>query len=260
MIVPSLTVWLAAVAVAWKILVSDSSIPVIQQDDIFRFSVFFWIIALYQMYSLRQNQIVGVPKSKIPYYGGKYLKDKTIVVTGANSGIGMETVHQLAIMGAKRVVLLCRDQKRGDQANFDIRMKLSTQPPWEHGNDTELLVYQCDLSDFASVRTAVKKLKKKFDRVDVLINNAGVVMGTHTKSKDGYEMTMQANHLGHFLLTQLLIREKLLDPERDEASSKPCRVINLTSATFRLVKEGFDFDDMFCEKGRAYSMFGKFRS
>ncbi|KAL3939433.1 MAG: hypothetical protein SGBAC_005835, partial [Bacillariaceae sp.] len=267
---PPLTIQLAAVAAAWKTIADTAdtadttaaaTTTAAQEDTIYRFNVFFWIMSLHQMYHLRQSHVVGIPKSKVPYYGGKHLKGQTIVITGANAGIGKETVYQLACMGAQRIVLLCRSEQRGKQAEWDIRMKLSTQPPWEHGNDTDLLVCQCDLSDFVSIFTAVHNLKSNgaIDKVDVLINNAGLVMGTHSKSKDGYELMMQANHLGHFLLTQLLIKEKLLNPEADASSSsaRPSRVINLTSSTFkRIGGEGFDFDDMFCEKGqRKYTMF-----
>mmetsp|Transcript_10733 Transcript_10733/g.25961 ORF Transcript_10733/g.25961 Transcript_10733/m.25961 type:complete len:468 (-) Transcript_10733:130-1533(-) len=259
---------LAAVAAAWKTINddgggdSDTAADTPDPDTIYKSNVFFWILSLHQMYHLRRSHVVGIPRSKIPYYGGKHLKGQTIVITGANAGIGKETVYQLACMGADRIVLLCRSAKRGKQAEFDIRMKLSTQPPWEHGNDTEMMVVQCDLSDFASIRTAVHHIKKhdKIKKVDVVINNAGLLMGTHSKSEDGYELMMQANHLGHFLLTQLLIKEKLLNPESDDdSSSRPSRVINLTSSTYKLVgKKGFDFDDMFCEKGRKYTMFGQY--
>lgn len=252
---PPLTIQLAAVVAAWK-TAGDNATP--DPDTIYRFNVFFWIMSLHQIYHLRQSHVVGVPKSKIPYYGGKHLKGQTILITGANAGIGKETVYQLACMGAKRIVLLCRSQQKGKQAEWDIRMKLSTQPPYEHGNDTELVICPCDLSDFVSIRSAVFNLKKKIDRVDVMINNAGLVMGKKSKSKDGYELMMQTNHLGHFMLTQLLIEGKLLHPEHD-SSPRPARVINLTSSTYKLVgKEGFDFDDMHCEKGRKYTMFGKF--
>ncbi|CAJ1935175.1 unnamed protein product [Cylindrotheca closterium] len=258
---PPLAIQLAAVAAAWKTVVDNNQVD---PDMIYRYNVFFWILSIHQLYHLRQSLVVGIPTSKIPYYGGKHLKGQTILVTGANAGIGKETVYQLSCMGARRIVLLCRSEKKGKQAEWDIRMKLSTQPPYEHGNDTELIVCQCDLSDFVSIRTAVHHIKtnKKIETVDVIINNAGLVMGTHSKSKDGYELMMQANYLGHFLLTQLLIQEKLLNPEisdGDDPSSRPPRVINLTSSTFKLVgKEGFDFDDMFCEKGRKYTMFGQY--
>ena len=97
----------------------------------------------------------------------------------------------------------------------------------------------CDLGDFRSIRNAVDQIENDFKSIDILINNAGLVMGKRQLSTDGYELMMQANHLGHFLLTQLLLEREILKPKETS------RVINLTSSIHRLANDGFDFDDMF---------------
>jgi retinol dehydrogenase-13 len=107
-----------------------------------------------------------------------------------------------------------------------------------------------DLSDFESVRKAVRTFQDMNLSLHVLINNAGIMMGTKATSKDGHELMMQANHLGHFLLTLLLL------PKLQE--TKGGRVLTVTSCTYALARQGFDFDDMFCDTTRPYALFGQY--
>jgi NAD(P)-dependent dehydrogenase (short-subunit alcohol dehydrogenase family) len=101
------------------------------------------------------------------------------------------------------------------------------------------------LGDFSSIREAVDiLLLKNLNKIDIVINNAGVMMGTKTKSKDGYELMMQANHLGHFLWTQLLLPHL----------QKDARIVCVTSSTHAYAKGGFDFEDMFCDNQRTCSV------
>eukprot|EP00934_Nitzschia_sp_Nitz4_P000175 Nitzschia sp. Nitz4//scaffold452_size12107//9473//10669//NITZ4_008999-RA/size12107-processed-gene-0.1-mRNA-1//1//CDS//3329552265//175//frame0 len=187
----------------------------------------------------RVCDVVGVPEA--PYFGSRHMQHKNVLITGANSGIGKETVIQLASMGAT-VYLLCRSAKRAQEAVDSILN--------EHAQTIEpsqLKVVTMDLGDFASIRKAVDEDLKDI-KVDVLINNAGLMMGSRTLSKDGHEMMMQANHFGHFLLANLIQAKHLF--------AKDARVINLTSSTHKLVNQtGFDFDDMMCEGSRSYSLF-----
>ncbi|MEV5504965.1 oxidoreductase [Streptomyces orinoci] len=118
---------------------------------------------------------------------------RTAVVTGANSGIGYVTARELARRGA-RVVLACRDRTRGDAALELLR----TQVP---GAEAELALL--DLADLSSVRTFAAELKA--DRVDLLVNNAGVMALPQLRTVDGFEMQFGTNHLGHFALTGLLM-------------------------------------------------------
>jgi retinol dehydrogenase 12 len=223
----------------------------------------------------RRDDVVGVPVDLIipPFYGCDKLKDQIIVVTGANSGVGKETTRQLASMGAT-VVLLCRSPRKAQEAIDDILM--SSTSTTNSSNSTpisrqQLVFIPMDLSHFESIHCAVDQLrrevllheKSKTKRlVNVLINNAGLMMGRQTLSKhDKLEMMMQANHLGHYLLTRLLIDQGLLDTQSGNG-----RVINLTSSTYEFSATGrpnggygFDFDDMFCDQGlRPYTLFGQY--
>lgn len=124
-------------------------------------------------------------------------KGMVAVVTGANSGIGLETVRGLNIAKAK-VYMLCRNEERGAEA----KIKLA-----QMGCDaTRLINQKCDLADFNSIRDCAKEILKEEPKIDILINNAGVMFyPKYEKTVDGHEMTWQSNHLGHFLLTELLM-------------------------------------------------------
>ncbi|GAA0456685.1 oxidoreductase [Streptomyces sp. NPDC046215] len=130
----------------------------------------------------------GWSASDIPDQSGR-----TAVVTGANSGIGYVTARELARRGA-RVVLACRDDKRGRAAEERLR----AQAP---GADVEFA--PLDLADLASVRAFAAAFKS--ERLDLLVNNAGVMALPERKTVDGFEMQFGTNHLGHFALTGLLL-------------------------------------------------------
>src|SRR5215471_21546058 len=118
------------------------------------------------------------PESRVPSMTGK-----TCVVTGANSGIGKETALGLARMGA-RVVLVCRNQEKGDHALADIRRDSGS-------SQLDLLI--ADMSSFESVRALASQVRQRYPRLDVLINNAGMAMPGRAVSADGIEMTVAAN-------------------------------------------------------------------
>jgi hypothetical protein len=127
---------------------------------------------------------------------------KTIVVTGANSGIGFEAALQLAGKGA-RVVLACRDQAKGRSAADRIR---SATP------STEVAVAELDLADLASIRRCAESLRATYPALHVLCNNAGVMAIPYRTTADGFEMQFGTNHLGHFALTGLLLDTLLATP------------------------------------------------
>ncbi|KAJ1351965.1 hypothetical protein KIN20_008148 [Parelaphostrongylus tenuis] len=124
-------------------------------------------------------------------------KGLVAVVTGANSGIGLETVRALNTAKAK-VYMLCRSKDRA----VDAKIRLA-----QMGCDaTRLVDLECDLANFSSVRECAKELLRMEDKIDILINNAGVMMyPQYEKTVDGHELTWQTNYLGHFLLTHLLL-------------------------------------------------------
>ncbi|XP_008277074.1 dehydrogenase/reductase SDR family member 13 [Stegastes partitus] len=146
--------------------------------------------------------------------GSVKLTGKTVVVTGSNTGIGKATALDLAKRGA-RVILACRNKERAEAAAFDIRR--------ETGN-SQVVFMQLDLASLKSVRSFAKTFLKTEPRLDILINNAGM-MGPG-RTEEGFGMAFGVNHLGHFLLTNLLL-ERL-------QQCGPSRVVTVTGLLYRL--------------------------
>ena len=147
---------------------------------------------------------------------------RVAIVTGANSGIGFETAAALADKGAT-VVLACRNPQKANAALAELEAR----------NPAGLLHFiPLDLSDLDSVRTFAAEFRSRFDRLDLLINNAGVMMPPYSKTAQGYEMQFGVNHLGHFALTAHLIG--LLD------RTPGARVVNVSSVGHRLGRIKFD--------------------
>jgi NAD(P)-dependent dehydrogenase (short-subunit alcohol dehydrogenase family) len=157
-------------------------------------------------------------------------RGRVAVVTGANSGLGLETARQLAARGAT-VVLAVRSPQRGSAATEDIR---STTP------DARLELQELDLASLESVRAAAEALGRRHDRIDLLVNNAGVMYTDRQLTADGFELQFGTNHLGHFAFTNLL-----LDRMRTVPGSRVVTVSSLGHwAPFRL-----DLDDVRAEGG-----------
>ncbi len=128
------------------------------------------------------------------------LTGKTIVVTGANSGIGLAAAEEFARRGAT-LALVGRDQDRLDQALSRVRAATG-------GRDSGVAAFQADYTSLPSVRALASALREAYPRIDVLANNAGGAFPRRTTTADGYEVTIQVNHLAPFLLTHLL-RDRL---------------------------------------------------
>jgi NAD(P)-dependent dehydrogenase (short-subunit alcohol dehydrogenase family) len=163
----------------------------------------------------------------------KPLEGKTVVVTGASAGIGKSTAIGVAKAGA-HVVLVVRDQARGEEAKKEIA---------EKSGSSSLEVMLCDFSRLQSIREFAAEYQKKHDRLHVLINNAGAVNTTRKLTHDGFEQTFGVNHLGYFLVTELLLPVI--------KASAPARIINVSSAAHN--GQTLDFDDLQSEK--RYSTF-----
>jgi NAD(P)-dependent dehydrogenase (short-subunit alcohol dehydrogenase family) len=151
---------------------------------------------------------------------------KTVVITGGNSGIGLETAVALATAGA-RTFITVRSEARGAEAVQRIKQRSGR-------DDVDAIVF--DLASLASTRTGAASLLERCPRIDVLINNAGLVLTERRVTVDGFEETFAVNHLGHFLLTSLLL-------DRLNASA-PSRVVNVASTAHTGARRGLDFDDL----------------
>jgi NAD(P)-dependent dehydrogenase (short-subunit alcohol dehydrogenase family) len=158
--------------------------------------------------------------AEIPPLGGKLA-----IVTGANSGLGLETTRALARKGAK-VILACRGRSKAEAAIAELTADGISRDLLEFG--------ACDLSSLETIHTFAEDVRSEHAHVDLLINNAGVMALPYGKTADGFEMQFGTNHLGHFALTGLLIDRLLATPG--------ARVVTLSSLTHAYAR--MDFDDL----------------
>lgn len=152
------------------------------------------------------------------------MQGKVCLVTGSSSGMGLVTARELAIMGA-RVVMLCRNRARGEAVQAQIKAESSNA-------QVDLIV--ADLSELSQVRRAAFEFKQNYTRLHVLINNAGGINAERKVTSDGLESTFVTNYLAPFLLTQLL-----LDTLK---ASAPARIINVSAPAHKIGK--IDFADL----------------
>ena len=154
---------------------------------------------------------------------------KACIVTGANTGLGLSDARILAQKGA-RVILACRDMEKANAAVEIIRAAVPR---------ANVCASKLDLSSLASVREFAARFAGEYDRLDLLINNAGVMVPPKTFTKDGFELQFGTNHLGHFLLTGLLL------PLLGKAPA--ARIVSLSSIAHRFGR--IDFDNLNAERG-----------
>ena len=161
------------------------------------------------------------------------LNEKVIIITGGNSGIGFESAKEFARKGA-RAVLACRSM---DKAQTALNLILEEIP------DAKAEVMQLDLMSLKSIRKFAEEFKTKYKRLDVLLNNAGIMMVPYGKTEDGFERQLGTNHLGHFALTGLLIDLILKTPN--------ARIANVSSTGHNFGE--MDFENLMFEGGDDYS-------
>jgi NAD(P)-dependent dehydrogenase (short-subunit alcohol dehydrogenase family) len=166
------------------------------------------------------------------------IRGKTVLVTGATSGIGLEASVALARQGA-RVIMVGRNQAKTEAARADVASRSGSK---------EVSYLLADFASQASVRALADAVRSRADRLDVLVNNAGGVNKARTVTADGIETTFAVNHLGYFLLTNLLLDLVV--------KSAPARVVTVASVGHR--RGTLDFEDLGFERGgysimRAYS-------
>jgi NAD(P)-dependent dehydrogenase (short-subunit alcohol dehydrogenase family) len=146
---------------------------------------------------------------------------RTAVVTGANSGLGLAVSRELVRHGA-RVVLACRDTSKGEAAKHELQAAAS-------GGEVELAAL--DLADLSSVASFAEGFRARHEHLDLLINNAGVMAPPRRETRDGFELQLGTNHLGHFALTARLL--DLMEGRRD------ARVVTVSSNAHKLGRINF---------------------
>ena len=162
---------------------------------------------------------------------------RVAVITGANTGLGYETALALADHGA-HVVLAVRNLDKGK----DAAARITANSP-----HADVAVAELDLTSLQSIRAAADQLRADHDRIDLLINNAGVMFTPKATTKDGFELQLGTNHLGHFALTGLLLDHML--PVQDS------RIVTVSSLGHR-ARAAIDFDDLQSE--RRYDRFAAY--
>jgi NAD(P)-dependent dehydrogenase (short-subunit alcohol dehydrogenase family) len=187
------------------------------------------------------EQVFNVPQLAtlaLHTFWGKPMRGKTVVITGATSGIGQVAAEKLAGMGA-RMVLVARDKTRGEAEMARLR---AIAPDVNHA------IYYADLSRVAEVKRVAADIAAKEPRIDVLINNAGALFGSRQLTSEGLELTFATNHLSYFVMTYGL-RDRL-------RASAPARVVNVASDAHKGRK--LDFSDLQSAKiYRGFHVYGQ---
>ena len=161
------------------------------------------------------------------------LSGKIIVVTGGNSGLGFEAVKAFASKNAQ-VIMACRSIEKGEKAKDELVAQ---------NHKASITVMLLDLTDLSSIRNFVAEFKKQYNQLNILLNNAGIMMVPYGLTKDGFELQMGTNHFGHIALTGLLL---------DVLKSTPTsRVVNVSSMAHKSGQ--MDFENLLFENGKDYS-------
>ncbi|OJJ17492.1 retinol dehydrogenase [marine bacterium AO1-C] len=168
------------------------------------------------------------------------MKDKVCVITGANAGIGKSTTIEIAKMGAT-IAMVCRNKSKAEKAREEII---------QQSNNSNIEIFLCDFAEQEQIKAVAQQLVQHYPTIDILINNAGFINTSKTRevTKEGIEKTVAVNHLGYFMLTNLL-KPSLLN-------SKTARIVNVSSDAHRFIN--FNIDNLNLEKGytpmNAYSL------
>lgn len=164
------------------------------------------------------------------------LTDNVIIITGANSGLGLESTKALAAKGAN-VIMACRNAAKAENAKAEVL---------DHAPNAILDVMALDNASLASVKSFADAFKAKYDRLDLLLNNAGVMAIPRAETEDGFEMQLGINHLGHFALTGHLL---------DVLTNTPNSRVHNTSSSAAFGGT-INFDDLMSEQ--SYSRWGAY--
>ncbi|PGH13354.1 hypothetical protein AJ80_06348 [Polytolypa hystricis UAMH7299] len=151
---------------------------------------------------------------------------KVILITGGNAGLGKETVLQLAKHNPARIYMCARTESKAREAISSIQSSLKST--------VDIRYLPLDLTSFKSIQTAAKQFQSECDRLDTLILNAGVMALPPGKTEDGYEIQFGTNHIGHFLLTKLLLPTLRKTATAEASAPRDVRVISVSSVAWQL--------------------------
>jgi NAD(P)-dependent dehydrogenase (short-subunit alcohol dehydrogenase family) len=175
------------------------------------------------------------------------LEGKVILVTGGNTGLGKETIRYLAAHNPEKIYLAARTESKALDAIADIKSSVPS---------ARIIHLSLDLTSFASVKHAAQEFQSKESRLDILINNAGIMMTPYSLTKDGYEIQFGTNHMGHALLTKLLLPTLQATTKLPHAD---VRIVNLSSMghMFAPRPEGIVFDQAVLEQRNTVTRYGQ---
>ncbi|KAF1941985.1 NAD(P)-binding protein [Clathrospora elynae] len=174
------------------------------------------------------------------------LEGKVILVTGGNAGLGKQTIAYLAAHNPARIYLAARTESKARDAIADIK---SSVP-----NACEIIHLPLDLTSFSSIADAASTFKGRESRLDMLINNAGIMASPYSTTKEGYEIQFGTNHMGHALLTKLLL-PTLLETARQPGAD--VRIVTLSSMAHHFaLSKGIEFDQVALEHQHTWRRYG----
>ena len=167
------------------------------------------------------------------------MSGRTVLITGGNTGIGRTAARQLGELGA-HVVITARNRAKGESALSWLREAVPA---------ATFDLVDLDLSDTAAIERAAEEILQRWPKLNVLVNNAGLIVDDRTTTAQGFETTFGVNHLGHFLLTARL-RDRLV-------ASAPARIVNVSSEAHRMAWRGLPWDDLMHERNyNAWAAYG----
>ncbi|KAF1834562.1 NAD(P)-binding protein [Decorospora gaudefroyi] len=207
-----------------------------------------WLLGYSFIVPQLQAQItsIGMSKSFDPARDIGSLEGKIILVTGGNAGLGKQTIAYLAAHNPTRIYLGARTASKAQDAITSIKSSVPSS--------CEIVHLPLDLTSFSSIADAAQTLKRQESRLDVLINNAGIMASPYSTTKEGYEIQFGTNHMGHALLTKLLL------PIMLETAKKPgadVRIVSLSSMGHYITgKKGIEFDQAALEKENTWRRYG----
>ncbi|QPG94962.1 hypothetical protein C2857_007428 [Epichloe festucae Fl1] len=172
------------------------------------------------------------------------LQGKVILVTGGNNGLGKQTICEFAKHGPKQIWLAARNVATAQKVVDEIHAALNPDADADASASVRILVLELDLTSFASVKRAAQRFTTESDRLDILMLNAGIMAAAPAVTEDGYEVQFGTNHMGHALLTKLLLPTLQRSAAARDGADVRVVVLSSRAAHFLAPKQGIRFDSL----------------